>query len=59
MSRPPFTPKQLADKVAEARDSGDIEEAHAEMDRVLCEALRRLGYDEAVRIFREADKWYA
>lgn len=42
-----------------AANTGDTEEAHCEMDDLLCAKLRDLGYCEAVDIFEKTDKWYA
>lgn len=35
------------------------EEAHMEMDKLMCEKLRELGYGKAVDIFESTGKWYA
>jgi hypothetical protein len=42
-----------------ARDDRDFERAHALMDDILTEELRRLGYREAIDIFDQQDMWYA
>jgi hypothetical protein len=39
--------------------AGDQEVCHVEMDQLMCDLLETLGYDEAVRIFRSEEKWYA
>jgi hypothetical protein len=35
------------------------EESHIDADDLMCEVLEQLGYQEGVKIFRHADKWYA
>lgn len=37
----------------------DIEVCHAEMDKLMCETLRNVGYGEGVDIFENTDKWWA
>ena len=37
----------------------DYEETHAEADGLLCELLRRLGYQDVVEAFAKLRKWYA
>lgn len=38
---------------------GDEEIAHREADTLLCEVLRKLGYNELVELYESIDKWYA
>lgn len=40
-------------------ESGDNEVAHANMDELMCQALRDLGYGAGIDIFDGQDKWYA
>ena len=37
----------------------DIEGAHSEADDLMCQLLEELGYEEGVKIFKNAEKWYA
>jgi len=37
----------------------EVEEAHAKLDDLLCEVLKKEGYTELVEVFDKADKWYA
>lgn len=37
----------------------DEEICHEEMDALMCETLRDLGYGEGVDIFEETPKWYS
>lgn len=39
--------------------SDDCEVAHADMDQLMLDLLTELGYEEAVKIFRDQEKWYA
>ena len=41
------------------RRLSDIEDAHARADRVLCELLCEIGYDDVVELWRQVPKWYA
>lgn len=43
----------------ELEKEGDLEETHMQMDALMCETLESIGYEEGVRIFKEAPKWYA
>lgn len=54
-----MTPEEFATKMRELSDSGDLEGAHVEMDDLMCEILKSLGYGEGVEIFENTDKWYA
>jgi hypothetical protein len=37
----------------------DPESAHLQADALMCEVLEELGYEEGVKIFEHAAKWYA
>mgnify|MGYP007046703479 CR=1 FL=1 len=37
----------------------DLEADHSSADKVLCQLLRSLGYDEVVNEYELIDKWYA
>ena len=52
------TPEEFA-QMMRNQVSGDNEGAHAEMDELMVELLRRLGYGEAMDVFEKQDKWYA
>lgn len=36
----------------------DVESCHGQMDDLMCELLRNLGYGEGIDIFEAAEKWY-
>lgn len=38
---------------------GDREVLHMRLDDLLCAIARHHGYGDAVRVFRDTDKWYA
>jgi hypothetical protein len=40
-------------------DGYDAEGAHLEADDLMCQLLEELGYEEGVKIFKNAEKWYA
>lgn len=52
------TPEEFA-QMMRNQMSGDEETAHGEMDDLMVELLRRLGYGEAMDVFEKQDKWYA
>lgn len=55
-----MTPKEFADDEQHKGDPyWDTEQVHIEMDNVMCEVLKDLGYGEGVEIFRNELKWYA
>jgi hypothetical protein len=54
----PLTPEEFA-KAMEAASRQGTEEAHLEMDKLLCEQLEALGYKAGVEVFRNTKKWYA
>lgn len=37
----------------------DEEQKHAVADELMCEVLRRLGYEKGIQVFDNMDKWYA
>lgn len=37
----------------------DKEVCHEEMDKLMCETLRNVGYGKGVDIFENTDKWWA
>ena len=42
-----------------ARDDTDIEIAHIEADKILCELLLMLGWKDVVEAWERVPKWYA
>ena len=39
--------------------SDDPESSHYWMDKLMCETLRKLGFDEGIDIFEESARWYS
>lgn len=37
----------------------DIEDAHIEADKILCDILDMLGFDDIVEAYNSIEKWYA
>ena len=54
------TPEEFAGmmKAIAYKYHGDEEECHMEMDRLMCDYLRMLGYGEGIDIFENIPKWY-
>jgi len=42
----------------QAEHKYDPECTHSNMDKLICNLLRELGYGEGVDIFEKAEKWY-
>jgi hypothetical protein len=40
-------------------DNYNIEVAHENADRLLCEFLKEIGFDEVVKVYNNVTKWYA
>ena len=60
------TPEEFAEQMKNAsrpkRRYGileDCEDTHYRMDNLMCNLLRKLGYSDAVDIFKQSPKWYA
>lgn len=55
-----ITPELFADMMRNiAYVSTDTEASHVGMDRLMCDVLRSMGYDEGICVFEKASKWYA
>ena len=59
MNTPSHTPSEFASKMQEIFDRNDTEDAHAEADELMTELLKSLGYERGMKIFDDAEKWYA
>ena len=44
---------------AKYKNGGDEEYAHIDMDEIMCETLRSLGYEAGVAVFENTAKWYS
>lgn len=54
-----MTREEAIVKLRALHTSYDPESDHAEADKVLCELLTTLGYEDVVIEFDNVDKWYA
>jgi hypothetical protein len=54
-----MTPEDFAERMKAIIEMENAEEAHSEADKLMCDALRSLGYGEGVDAFEKADFWYA
>ena len=56
-----ITPEEFAKRMRDIHDmySDDEEVVHSEMDDLMCDLLRELGYGEGIDIFDHTHKWYA
>ena len=50
---------EYVEKMKECVENRDTEAAHGDADDLLCEFLRKLGYNELVEKYLEVNKWYA
>lgn len=55
----PMTKAQFLRKMKKAAALKDMDMRHKRFDELMCRQLIALGYEEAVRVFELADKWYA
>ena len=46
-------------KIKELGKYNDTGEFHINADGLMCEILKKLGFDEFVEIFENRDKWYS
>ena len=56
----PMTPEEFAAEMREACEhyKDDRECRHVAMDRIMCDLLRELGYNEGIDIFAGTPKWW-
>ena len=50
--------KKEMERIVEVKD-WDIEVMHGQMDDLMCDVLKSLGYRSGVEVFLDTDKWYA
>lgn len=50
---------EFAKEMKIASEQYDEEQSHIAMDGVMCDLLKKLGYEKAIEIFEDATKWYA
>lgn len=54
-----LSPKYVEMKMREAFEWNDSESGHMMADNLMCEVLAQWGYAEAVKVFKQAFKYYA
>lgn len=56
-----MTPTEFAERMKQiSTDCGtDIEKMHSQMDDLMCQVLRKHGFDEGVEIFENSDLHYS
>ncbi|MDR7940104.1 hypothetical protein RIU82_09135 [Enterobacter soli] len=54
-----MTSKEAIAKLRTLQEGYDPESDHAEADKVICDLLTSLGYEDVVIEFDRVDKWYA
>jgi len=54
-----ISPEVFKQRMEVINENFDIEEAHGDADKLMCDLLDSLGYDGGVEIFRRMEKWYA
>ena len=51
--------EEYINKLKKLQKDGDIECVHSAADRILCEILEKLGYDDITLQYYKIEKWYA
>ena len=51
--------EEYINKLKKLQKDGDIECTHSAADRILCEILEKLGYDDITLQYYKIEKWYA
>lgn len=54
-----MTPRKFTIEMKKIAQIDDPEIAHGEADDLLCEVLKKLGYEKGVKVFEDIPKWYA
>lgn len=50
--------EEFAARMRAIANDSDTEAAHSKADRLLCEVLVSLGYEDGVEVFELMDRWY-
>lgn len=51
--------QDVISKLKALQSNSDVEAAHNQADKILCDLLNSLGYDDVVKEFENLEKWYA
>lgn len=54
-----LTPNEFATLMRILADDDDKELRHIHMDKLMCDFLSDLGYEEGIKVFKDTDKWWA
>lgn len=58
----PLTPEEFENAMLEIKmkykEAGFEEDAHRDMDMLMCDQLKALGYADGVRVFLWTKRWY-
>lgn len=56
-----YTPENFKEAMVKAKQKwdDDTEMSHIEMDSIMCDLLKHLGYGEGVEVFKAQKRWYA
>ena len=55
-----MTTSEALEKMKSLQDeNGEYETAHSEADKILCQVLTQLGFNELVSEFEKVPKWYS
>jgi hypothetical protein len=54
-----MTSKQAKTKLRKLQHREDEEREHWEADKILCDLLTALGYEDVVKEFNKVGKWYS
>jgi hypothetical protein len=50
---------KIIERLRKLQKDDDTEDAHKEADKILCEMLIKLGFEDVVKEYNEVGKWYA
>lgn len=54
-----ISPEKFLEAMQEIANNNDTEEKHSDADTLICEVLKRLGYEKGVAVFLAMNKWYS
>lgn len=54
-----LTPNEFVILMRIFADNDDKELRHIHMDKLMCDFLSDLGYEEGIKVFKDTDKWWA
>lgn len=57
-TKPTMTPEEFEREMREVFVGHDPENEHEKADKLICNLLESLGYDDGVKVFKSATRWY-